>query len=480
VAKEQSIDTPPPKVRTVALIVASTMFMSQLDGAVLATALPDIGADFGVSPIRLSLSITIYLMALVALLPASGWIAERFGARNVFLIAIAIFTGASVLCAASTSYWAFIGARVIQGAGASLMTPVGRLVLLRTTPKSELVAAMTISTMPMLLAPTFGPPLGGFIVTYMSWPWIFLLNVPIAVVAMLCIWRMIPDLREAEQRPLDLIGLLLLSGALLGLLAGLDQLAAPGGMALGVALLAGGVVASFFSLRHLSGHPHAIVPLDALHDATFRLVTVGGGALARLPLRALPFLLPLFFQLGLGMNALAAGSMLIALNGGDLLFKPVAGGSFRRYGFRAVLVVTALIGALTVFACGAFGPATSVTLMLAVLVISGMARSLLFTGISTLAFSELEERDLGSANVVVNIAQQVSNAVAVSLSALLLHIGPWLSGGTGEATVGDFRLALFAMGAIGLAAVFSLMRLSPHAGAEASGHVVDRAERMDE
>ncbi|MGE3533046.1 MAG: MFS transporter [Steroidobacteraceae bacterium] len=459
-------------VRAIALVVASTMFMAQLDGAVLATALPQMASDFSVPPVRLSVSISAYLIAFVALLPATGWIAERFGTRNIFILAIGIFSFTSLLCAMSKSYWPFILARVVQGAGASLMTPVGRLVLLRSTPKSELLRAMSIATMPMLLAPTFGPPLGGFIVTYFSWPYIFLLNLPVAVPAMFVAWRLIPNLRSEVQRQLDLRGWLLVSGSLLTLLTGIDQLSVPDSSWTAIMLLIPGIYASVVAVRHLRSHRRPILSLAPLGCATFRIATIAGGAFARLPLRALLFLLPLMFQVEFGMTPFAAGAMLFAFNAGDLAFKPISRHGFKRFGFRTMLVVSGLTGAVTIFACATFQPVnTAIATMCIVLAIGGLARSMLFTGITTLAFSELEESNITSANILVNMTQQVINTFSISLSVLLLHLGAWAHGAGAAIGLDDYRFTLMTMAAIGLCAAIALLQLSPRAGMEVSGHV---------
>ena len=458
-----------PGVRAIALVVAATMFMAQLDGAVLATALPRIGAAFGVSPIRLSTSITVYLMTFVAMLPASGWIAERFGPRQVFVLATGVFTLGSIFCAASVGYDSFIAARVVQAVGASLMTPVGRLVLLRAVPREEFISAMTITTVPMLLAPTFGPALGGFVITYFSWGWIFLINVPVGVAAMICAWRMIPPLPGDPGRGLDLVGMILVSGALLALLVGLDQLGA-GGVRVALMLLAGGSVGLGVAWRHLGRHPHPVLSLAPFRNATFSISGLSGGGLVRLPIRALPFLLPLLFQLQFGMSPLVAGMMLIALNGGDLALKFITGPCFRRFGFRNVLVVNGMISAVALALCGMFGPRTPVAAMLAVLVVSGFARSLLLTGLSSLAFVELPENELGSANSLMSMTLQLTSSAGVSLSVLLLRLSGWWRGGGGGVSLADYHFALLAMAGLAVLAALWLLRLAPEAGAGVSGH----------
>ncbi|MBC2778916.1 MFS transporter [Parasphingopyxis marina] len=459
-----------PKTRTIALVVAATMFMAQLDGAVLATALPRMALDFGVTPVDLSLAITVYLASLVAFLPASGWLADNYGARRIFTGAILLFGAASILCAFSTGFWPFIAARVVQGIGASLMTPVGRLVLLRTTPKDQLVSAITITTMPMLMAPTFGPPIGGFLVTYASWPWIFLLNVPIALATFFIAVRLIPTLEPEERGRLDLFGLVVVSCSLGALLFGLDQVRNPESVVIGITLLAAGCVLMVVAIRHLRRDAAPIISLEPIANHTFRICTVSGGALIRLPLRALPFLLPIFFQIHFGMNAFTAGLLLLVLNFGDLILKPAARFAYRTWGFRTVLTGSALAGAATVFALTTFGPGTSLWVIITILALSGMARSLLFTGITVLAYDDLEERLISPANVLMNMNQQVTSALAVSLSALLLALGPALRGDSSQAaSIGDFHMTFLVFGGIATLAGLSLMRLSANAGAESSG-----------
>jgi EmrB/QacA subfamily drug resistance transporter len=458
------------KTRNIALIVAATMFMVQLDGTALATALPEMSREFQVSPVDMSLAITIYVTCLVGFLPASAWLADNFGARRVLVWATVLFALSSILCSVSTSFWEFIAARALQGVGASALAPIGRLILLRTTPKQQLVSAIATASAPMLLAPTFGPAIGGFIVTYASWEWIFLLNVPIAFAVFITAWRFLPKLEAQGRTRLDIFGLLLVASTLVALVVGLNLVRDEGKEAVGALLLAASLPLGFAAVRHLRTHITPIIPLHPIAKATFRIATVSGGAFARLPLIALLFILPVMFQTQLGMNAFEAGLLLLVLNFGDLLLKPMARIVFRAWGFPRVLVLSSLAGGATVIAIADFGATTAQWLMIAVLTASGMARSLLFTGITTLAYADLEEHEMSAANVIINMVQQVMHVVGVSLSALMLALGPLSRGeSTTQLILSDFRVTLWFFAAVSIAAGLSMLRLAPDAGAVSSG-----------
>lgn len=452
--------------RDIVVVVAASMFMAQLDAAVLAIALPAIARDFAVPAVSLSLAITIYLIMLVGLLPISGWIADRFGARRVFLLATAGFALFSLLCASAESFWPFILGRAGQGMAASLLTPVGRLILLRETPKDELVDALAITAMPMLVAPTIGPLLGGIIVDYLSWHYIFLLNLPVAAFLLAHAWLRIPDYPAEPARRFDLAGAVLLTCTLLCLLTGLDRLAGGMGRVLPWGLMALGAGLAYATLRHLARSPHPILSLDALRIPGFRTASIGAGAAVRIPARATLFALPLMFQIGFGYSPFMAGLLLMALAGGDLLFKPLVKPAFDRFGYRQTVVFSSLIGiaALLVVALAEAGPWLA-PLLVGLLLLSGIARSFLFTGIATLSFATLDRDTMSSGNVLASISMQLFNAVAISATAVMLSVSAQL-GGRDEPELLDYRIALIAVVAIGLAATLSLRRTLPRDLAE--------------
>jgi EmrB/QacA subfamily drug resistance transporter len=458
--------------RLIALIVSCGMFMAQLDSTVVLVALPDMARAFSVRPVDISIGVTIYILAQAVLLPSSNWVADRFGGRTVFATALASFTIASILCGLSQSLPQFIAARVVQGLTAALMTPVARIVLLQATQKEDLISVMTITTVPMLVAPTIGPPIGGLITTYLSWRWIFFLNVPLGILGTLLVLRFIPHREERAPRPFDVVGFVLMGAAVAAVLSGLDQVSASGSdWRFGSMIAVAGVVLACMAIRHLRRHEHPLLSLETARIKTYFATTIGGGALIRLPARAVSFILPLLFQIEFGYSPVQAGFFLLAMNGGDLLLKVATTRTLRRFGFRNVILLAALAMLLAIAACAAFSARTPYWGIVAVLAVAGMARSLLFTAMSTLAFVDVPSPLVGSASVVWNVAQQVTNALGVTLAAIVLNVAATQAGDiAGHISLHNCRIALLVMAAIGALSILSFLRLPPNAGAAVSGH----------
>ncbi|MEO6340784.1 MAG: MFS transporter [Caulobacteraceae bacterium] len=465
-------EAPQTNPRLIALIVACAMFMAQLDSTVVATALPDMAKSFGVAPVGLSIGITVYILAQAALLPASSWMAGRFGGRTVFAASIAGFTLTSLLCGMCHNLPEFIAARALQGLTAALMTPVGRLVLLQSTTKADLIRVMTISTIPMLVAPTIGPAVGGFITTYLNWRWIFLLNGPIGIAGVLLALRFIPHLKAETPRPFDGLGFAYTAVGVSALLYGLDRISNTGeGWIVPALLIFIGLTLLTVSFLHAKRTAHPLISIPSLKIPTYCISSLQAGALVRLPIRALPFILVLMLQVVLGMTAFHAGLLILAVNGGDLLLKTVTTPTLRRFGFRRVLIVSGFVCVLPLFACALFTPATPDWIIFVVLGVSGMGRSLLFTGTSTLAFADVPREETGGASVLWYLGQQMTMAVGISLAAILMNIGGLMSGAPhGVPTLAACRVALVGMALIGTVAVFMFYRLAPDAGASVSGH----------
>ena len=336
------------------LVIASALLMENIDSTVIATSLPAIAVDLHVNPINLKLAFTSYLLTLAVLIPISGWCADRFGSRTVFRAAIAVFTLGSIACGFTNTLFGFVAARALQGAGGAMMVPVGRLIILRTVPKSDLVRALTYLTLPALIGPVFGPMLGGFITTYFHWRWIFWINVPIGFLGIALATRFIPDLREDDRPPLDLIGFVL-SG--LGLSTLVFGLTAAGGQVMptlpdaGLILL--GAVLMALYIRHAAHHDAPILDLRLLSLRTYR-TSVIGGFFFRAGVGAIPFVLPMMLQVGFGLTPFESGSLTFASAAGALCMKFTAGPILRRLGFRNVLVSNAVISALIPRRLGAF------------------------------------------------------------------------------------------------------------------------------
>ena len=457
--------------RVVPLIVAVALFMENMDSTVIATSLPAIARALGTNPLALKLAVTSYLLALAICIPASGWTADRFGARHIFRIAIGVFVLGSIGCALSRSLEEFVLARIVQGMGGAMMTPVGRLILVRSIDKRLLVHAMSLVTIPALVGPICGPPLGGFITTYASWHWIFIINVPIGLAGLAMATRYIPDVRTERPAPFDFVGFILSGLGIGGLAFGLSVM--------GLEFLPIGVVAALLGVGAASAaayivyarHKAApILDLGLLKLPTFR-ASILGGFLFRLGIGALPFLLPLLLQLGFDLTPFQSG--LITFTGalGSMFMKAAVAGVLRRLGYRPVLIYNSLLSAAFLAACASFVPGMPFAAMIVILLSGGFFRSLQFTSINTLAYAEIEPQLMSRATTLVSVAQQLSLSTGVAVGALVVETTLRLQHGT---TMGawDFPPAFLAVGALSASAAFVFARLPPDAGAELSGRKV--------
>src|SRR5208283_378854 len=357
------------------LLVASTLFMEQLDGTILVTALPNIADSFGGTAAGLDLSVSAYLVTLSFMIPASGWIADRLGAKRVYGSAIAVFVLASILCGASQTVWQFVGARILQGFGGAMMVPVGRLIVLRETEKKDLIRSIAYLTWPALSAPLLGPPLGGFITTYASWHWIFYINVPLGFVALPFVWKIVPAGQVREPRKFDAAGFFLTGAAILSLLFSIEFLGrrvVP--IVAAIVLFCFGLACGAAAIRRGLNTREPLISLVAFRTVTFRLAMRGGGVF-RGCLAALPFLLPLLFQVGFGLDPVTSGTLLLGLFAGNLGMKPATSWILRHVRFRRTMLVSGCVAVATMLGCAMLTAQTPHVLIIALLVISGLARS---------------------------------------------------------------------------------------------------------
>ncbi len=457
-------------------LVAAAFFMENLDGTIIATALPQMARSFDVHAVDLSIGITSYLLTLAVFIPISGWAADRFGVRNVFTAALAVFTASSVACGMTDGLVEFTAARVVQGIGGAMMVPVGRLAVLRATPKDGLMRAISIITWPGLVAPVIGPPLGGFITTYSSWRWIFYLNVPLGIIGMVLAWRFIGAETDKQKRPFDGIGFALCGIAGTAIMYAMELLGRAGApWREALAFLAGGLVAGVAALFHLRRSAHPVVDLSAFRVKTFA-VAMGGGSLFRVSISAVPFLLPLMFQLGFGMNAFHSGLLTLVVFAGNLSMKLVTTPVMRRFGFRPVLLANGVIAALSIAAMSLLTASTPLVLAAIVLFASGLSRSLQFTAVNTLSFADVPKPQMSGASTLSSTLTQMTMGMGVALGAMAMRLSAWLHGHAAQSvTPADFSLAFVLVALVGLVAIVDVFGLERDAGAHVSGHRRERA-----
>lgn len=460
--------TDPALNRTVPLILAVALFMENMDSTVISTSLPAIAADIGTSPVALKLALTAYLVSLAIFIPISAWMADRYGAKRVFRIAIGVFVVGSILCALAGSLLGFVVARFVQGMGGAMMTPVARLVLVRATARSRLVSAMAWLTIPALIGPVIGPPVGGFITTYFTWHWIFLINVPIGLAGIWLAGRFLPDIAPAGTPPLDAAGFLLVALAASGVVFGLSVVSLPAlPPVFGVAAALIGVAAGAAYLRHAKRRASPVLDLRLFANPTFRAAVIGG-AVFRIGAGAVPFLLPLMFQLGFGMTPFQSGMLTFASAVGALAMKFAAPFTLRVGGFRTVLIVAALSGSLFIAVNALFSAYTPAPVIIATLIAAGFLRSLFFTSANTLVFADIDDRDASQATAIAACSQQISIALGVAVAGGLLEAHGLATGQ--PIGVAAFRFAFLSVALITACSVVWFLRMAPEAGSVVSGH----------
>jgi EmrB/QacA subfamily drug resistance transporter len=451
--------------RLVPIIVAVALFMDNMDSTVIATSLPAIAADIGTSPLTLKLAVTSYLLSLAVFIPMSGWTADRFGARTVFRTAIAVFVIGSIGCALSSSLTQMVIARIVQGMGGAMMTPVGRLVLVRTVDRRNLVNAMTWVSIPAMVGPLLGPPLGGFITTYASWHWIFLINVPIGLIGIALVTRYIENIRSETREGFDAVGMVLSGVAVAGLTFGLSvagTVVLPWPIV--VAIVLTGAVSMALYLIYARRVPTPILDFSLLRLPTFRASLIGG-FLFRIGVGAMPFLLPLLLQVGFKLTPFQSGTITFTSTMGALFMKAATSTVLKWYGFRNVLSINAVLAGLFIAACALFSVGVPFSVMIAILLVGGFFRSLQFTAINALAYAEVSRQRMSRATTLSAVGQQVSLAAGVAIGALTVEtVVRWKGLTTIE--ISDFPPGFLIVGLIAASSAILFAQLPPDAGAE--------------
>jgi len=456
------------KERLIPLIVATALFMENMDSTVIATSLPAIAADIGTSPLTLKLAITSYLLSLAVFIPASGWTADRFGPRLVFSIAIAVFMAGSIGCALSSSVTDFVIARILQGLGGAMMTPVGRLVLLRSIDKSALVNAMAWVTVPALVGPVIGPPLGGFITTYFSWHWIFLINIPIGLLGIVMALRYIDPIKSENPERFDLYGLVLagigLAGIAFGLsVAGLNLLP----WTIVIALVAIGSISMTLYVIHARRSASPVLDFALLRLPTMR-ASIIGGFLFRLGIGALPFLLPLLMQVGFGLSPFKSGLVTFSSAVGAMGMKTLAARLIKTFGFRNIMVINALVSSVFLGACALFTATTPLLLIMIILVVGGFFRSLQFTAINTVAYADVEPAQMSRATTLVSVNQQLALSAGVAVGAFSVETTMALRH-VSELSAADFAPGFLVVAVISAVSTYFFYQMPTDAGHQVSG-----------
>jgi len=454
----------------VPLVVATALFMENTDSTILATALPTIAHDLGLDPISLKLAVTSYLVSLAVFIPVSGWVADRVGSCTTFRLALTVFMVASMGCAFSSTLGQFVVWRAVQGMGGAMMVPVGRMVVVRSVPKGELVQALAFISMPALIGPMLGPPLGGLIVTVADWRWIFFVNIPIGILGIVLATLFIPEIRE-ETPPLDTRGFLLLAAGLGGLILGTAMLGrriAPPQVA--AACIAAGAIALPLYARHAFSVPRPLLDLRLLRLKTFE-AGIAGGVFFRFGVGASAFLLPLMLQLAFGLDALHSGLITFAGAAGALAVKPLARGFLHRFGFRRLLIVNGVLASLVLLASALFTSTTPHLVITLVLLCGGFLRSLQFTSLSAITYAQIEPRDAGSATGLASVGQQVSVSFGVAVGAMAVEVSEWARGHAVPET-SDFAAAFVVVGLMSMCSALLMLRLPADAGDEISGRAV--------
>lgn len=447
--------------RAIALVIAFALFMQQLDATVLTVALPAMSRDLGVPVVSLSLALTAYFVALAVFIPASGCLADRFGSRNVFCAAIIVFLLGSVACAQATGIAWLTGARFVQGIGGAMMMPVGRLVLLRNIRREDIATALSWLVMPALIGPILGPPVGGILVTYLEWRWIFYINVPIGITGMAFAFFLIPEVRVATKSAFDLTGFALSGVALACLVFGFEM-ASRSVRAPAILLLVSGVLLSVVYVFHARRTVDPILDLSLLRIPTFGL-SVAAGSLVRITQGAQPFLLPLMFQFDFGLSAAASGTITMAGAIGALVMKPIAPHILRRFGYRDSLTVFGILASAGYASCAFFRPGWPVAAMVVIILLSGFSMSFLFTGYNALAFADVDKGRMSAATSFYATLQQLSLSVGICIATAALHWSARLPTGP-HAGPSRFTVAFLTVTAVSALAIVWNRRFAANAG----------------
>lgn len=459
----------PKGTRVIPFIVAFGFLLEGIDSTCITTAIPQMAASLNVSPVSLNLAITAYVLSLAVFIPISGWVADRYGSRRVFCAAIVVFTAGSLACGLANSLPMLVAMRALQGIGGAMMTPVGRLILLRTFSRQQLVVAMAYMSIPSLLGPTIGPLLGGLLTTYANWRWIFLINLPIGILGIIMTLRYVRDVVPPVRTRFDISGFLICAAALALLQFTIENIGRhvlPVWTVIGIAMAA--IACMILYIRYARVHTDPVLDLNLFRIRTFSIAN-GAGGLCRTAMNAAPFMLPLLLQVGFGRSPVESGTITLMLGIGAFTVKPVSSALLRWLGFNRLLTANAVLAGVSIAGFALFSATTPTWVMIAYVMAFGIFRTMQFTSINGLGYSEIPPEQLSRSVSLGGVAQQLTNGFGVSLSAAMLN----LLATPGEAlSVLDLRITFVMMGLLSIASVPLFMRLQPGDGAQVSGRMV--------
>jgi EmrB/QacA subfamily drug resistance transporter len=448
-------------------IVAFAFLMEQIDQTIVIIAIPRMAVDLNTTVLRMNLAVTAYVLTLAVFIPISGWFADRFGTRRIFTLALLVFTVSSVLCGMADSLGMLVATRALQGLGGAMMTPVGRLILLRSFPRSQLFTAMVYMSIPALMGPVIGPLLGGLLTSYASWRWIFFINIPFGAVGIALALRFIEETRSAERTRFDVLGFVLVGAGLAMLqfvIENMNRPILPSWMLLGLVGLAAFSLLAFAAHARRTAAP--AVDLTLFHLRSFRIGTLAG-AFCRIGVNGVPYLLPLMLQIGLGLSPVAAGSLVFFTSLGALVIRPVSARLLKALGFDRVLLHSAVLAVISIAGFALVGTETPHWLLAIYISIFGFTRSTQFMASNTLSYADMPAEQLSRATSLGGVLQQLTISLGVSLSATLLG----LVSIEGQALrVVDFHRVFLLIALIPLLSIPGFLRLRPEDGAGVSGH----------
>jgi EmrB/QacA subfamily drug resistance transporter len=459
--------------RIVPWLVAVAFFMESLDTTILNTAVPTLATALKVAPLSMRSVLSSYTLSLAVFIPVSGWAADKFGTRRVFASAIGVFTLGSLLCGLTTDIHALVFFRVVQGLGGALMVPVGRLTMVRTFPKSQLVRAMAFVAIPGLIGPMLGPVAGGAIVRFSTWRFVFFVNLPFGVLGLYLVYRHLPDYRAARAEPLDTVGLVLFGGgvALLSYVLEIFGDHSLGGYEV-LGLLALAATLLFAYGRHSAGEAHPLLRLTLLRIRTLRVAVVGS-FLTRVAIGGMPFLLPMLYQVGLGRSPLESGLLILPQSLAAMSLRLTMPKLLRRFGYRLVLLVnTAMIGLLiALFAL--VGPATPLWIIVAQAFAFGFFSSFQYTSMNTLTYADVPDGETSKASTIASTSQQMSMSFGVAAASLAAAL--FIPRGAGSSAAGlihGIHHAFLALGAFTVVSALLFRELTSTDGDNISQHKV--------